>query len=130
MKHNSRQLHVGRRGFIRAGIRASVAGSLLSGVPFRWVGGVYADDSPEHPEVRLGIIALTDCSPVVLASEKGFFAKFGLKPTVAKGASWAAIRDSLSNGDLHGTHMLIGLRAADRLHCKGWRASRFGAVGL
>lgn len=109
MKHNSRQLHVGRRGFIRAGIRASVAGSLLSGVPFRWVGGVYADDSPEHPEVRLGIIALTDCSPVVLASEKGFFAKFGLKPTVAKGASWAAIRDSLSSGDLHGTHMLIGM---------------------
>jgi nitrate/nitrite transport system substrate-binding protein len=109
MKHNSRQLHVGRRGFIRAGVRASIAGSLLSGVPFRWVGGVYANDAPEHPEVRLGIIALTDCSPVVIASDKGFFAKFGLKPTVAKGASWAAIRDSLSSGDLHGTHMLIGM---------------------
>jgi len=69
-------------------------------------------DGPEVKALRIGIIALTDCSPIVIAKEKGFFAKHGLDVTVVKGASWAAIRDALSSGDLHGTHMLIGMPIA------------------
>lgn len=119
MKYTDTQARLNRRSFLQNGVKASLAGSLLAGVPFRWVGGVYADDSPEVPEVRLGIIALTDCSPIVIGSEKGFFSKFGLKATVAKGASWAAIRDSLSSGDLHGTHMLIGMPIASSMGLAG-----------
>src|SRR5262245_39245247 len=66
--------------------------------------GATAGEGPEVKDLRLGIIALTDNSPIVIAHEKGLFKKYGLTTTIVKGASWAAIRDSLSTGDLHGTH--------------------------
>ncbi len=76
-------------------------------------------EAPETPNLKLGIIALTDCSPIVVAAEKGFFAKYGLRVTVAKQASWAAIRDALSTGDIHGTHMLLGMPLASTLGLLG-----------
>jgi len=39
---------------------------LLAGLPRGWVGEVYASDAPETPNVRIGIIALTDCSSLVM----------------------------------------------------------------
>jgi nitrate/nitrite transport system substrate-binding protein len=48
----------------------------------------------------------------VIAHEKGLFEKYGINSTVTKGASWAAICDSLSNGDIQATHMLIGMPIA------------------
>lgn len=107
-----------RRAFLsRAGTAG--LGSLLAGLPVSWSGGVFADDSPERPDVNLGIIALTDCSSIVIAHEKGLFKQFGIKSTVTKGASWAAIRDSLSNGDLQATHMLIGMPIASTMGLGG-----------
>src|ERR1700733_14445913 len=50
---------------------------------------------PGAPEMKVGMIALTDCSSIVSTHEKGLFKKHGINSTVAKGASWAAIRDSL-----------------------------------
>jgi nitrate/nitrite transport system substrate-binding protein len=69
--------------------------------------------------LRIGIIALTDCSPIVIAKEKGFFTKHGLDVTIVKGASWAAIRDSLSHGDLQATHMLLGMPIASTMGLGG-----------
>src|ERR1041385_2508617 len=80
------------------------------------VGGA---DRPETPDLRFGMIALTDCSPIVIAHEKGFFKKYGINATIVKGASWAAIRDSLSNGDIHGTHMLTGMPIASTMGLLG-----------
>jgi len=57
-------------------------------------GRIWASDAPEVADVRVGIIALTDCSPLVVAHEKGFFRKYGINATITKRASWAAIRDS------------------------------------
>lgn len=74
---------------------------------------------PEVSDLRFGIIALTDCSPIVIAHEKGLFKKYGINSTVVKGASWAAIRDSLSNGDIHATHMLIGMPIASTMGLLG-----------
>ncbi len=82
-------------------------------------GRVWASDAPETATVRLGMIALTDCSPIVIAHEKGFFKKHGIDAVVTKGASWAAIRDSLSNGDLDGTHMLLGMPIASTIGLGG-----------
>ena len=61
------------------------------------------------------MIALTDCSPIVIAHEKGLFKKYGIDSTVAKGANWAAIRDSLTNGDNQATHMLLGMPIASTM---------------
>src|SRR6266542_6106847 len=96
-----------RRTFLGWSLKGLGAGALLGGLPRGWVGSVYASDAPESPAMRFGMIALTDCSPIVIAHEKGLFKKHGLLSTVAKQASWAAVRDALSNGDIQGTHMLI-----------------------
>ena len=59
----------------------------------------------------LGYIALTDASSLVIAKEKGFFAKHGVPDVeVAKQASWGATRDNIvlgseSNG-IDGAHIL------------------------
>ncbi|MFO1439451.1 MAG: CmpA/NrtA family ABC transporter substrate-binding protein [Verrucomicrobiaceae bacterium] len=103
----------------RSILRQAGLGSLLAGLPTGWVGSAYADDSPEAPDVKLGIIALTDCSSIVVAHEKGLFKKYGINSTVSKGASWAAIRDSLSNGDIQATHMLIGMPIASTMGLGG-----------
>jgi len=100
-------------------LRRSTIAALAAGLPQGWVGSVYADDSPEAPDMKFGIIALTDCSSIVIAHEKGLFKKYGIKSTVAKGASWAAIRDSLGTGDIQATHMLIGMPIASTMGLGG-----------
>src|SRR5215211_4228282 len=79
----------------------------------------YSGDGPEVRDLKFGIIALTDCSPIVIAHEKGFFKKYGINSTINKGASWAAIRDALSNGDNQATHMLIGMPIASTMGLLG-----------
>ena len=60
-------MNVTRRDFLRA----TGASVLFAGVPAGWAGGAYASDAPETPKVRIGIIALTDCSSIVMAHELG-----------------------------------------------------------
>ncbi len=100
-------------------LKNTTLSSLLAGLPSGFVGSVYASDAPETADLKLGMIALTDCSPIVIAHEKGLFKKYGINATVSKGASWAAIRDSLSNGDLHATHMLLGMPIASTMGLGG-----------
>ena len=74
-------------------------------------GGVWAagSDKPEKEEVKIGFIPLTDCASVVMASVLGFDKKYGVKFVLSKEASWAGVRDKLSNGDLDAAHVLYGL---------------------
>jgi nitrate/nitrite transport system substrate-binding protein len=108
-----------RRGFLARTTKASALGLLASGLPSGWAGAQTASDAPETANVNFGIIALTDCSPIVIAHEKGLFKKYGINSTVTKGASWAAIRDSLANGDIQATHMLIGMPIASTMGLGG-----------
>jgi nitrate/nitrite transport system substrate-binding protein len=107
-----------RRGFLKT-TAASAAAGILAGVPKGWAGGVYADDSPETPDIRFGMIALTDCSSIVMAHELGYFKKFGINSTVSKEASWAVIRDKLTLGENQATHMLIGMPFASTMGLAG-----------
>lgn len=110
---------VSRRQFLTRSARALGAASILSALPRGWAAPDMASDAPETPNLRFGIIALTDCSPLVIAHEKGFFRKYGINATIAKGANWAAIRDSLTNGDIQATHMLIGMPLASTMGLLG-----------
>lgn len=76
-------------------------------------------DGPETPNLNFGMIALTDCSPIVIAHEKGLFKKYGINSTVTKGANWAAIRDNLSTGSIQATHMLLGMPIASTMGLQG-----------
>ena len=108
-----------RRRFLTRVGQTLGTGALLGGLPRGWVGSVYASDAPETAKLRCGIIALTDNSPLVIAAEKGFFKKYGVDVTIAKGANWAAIRDSLSSGDNQLTHMLLGMPIASTMGLLG-----------
>jgi nitrate/nitrite transport system substrate-binding protein len=107
-----------RRSFLKAA-GVSSAATLMSGLPAGWIGSVYADDSPEVKAMRFGMIALTDCAPIVMAHELGYFKKFGIASTVSKEASWAVIRDKLTLGENHATHMLIGMPIASTMGLAG-----------
>jgi nitrate/nitrite transport system substrate-binding protein len=100
-------------------LRHSAATLLLAGLPKGWVGRVFADEGPEAPDVRLGIIALTDCSSIVMAHELGLFTKYGIRSTVSKEASWAVIRDRLTLGENQATHMLYGMPFASTMGLLG-----------
>jgi len=108
-----------RRLFLRRAARGVTLTALFAGLPKGWVGSAYANDAPETSALNFGIIALTDCSPIVIAHEKGLFKKYGINSTVTKGANWAAIRDNLSSGTIQATHMLIGMPIASTMGLAG-----------
>src|SRR5437762_13455090 len=108
-------MRVSRREFLEA----SGASVLLAGLPAGWAGSVHASDAPESPKVRIGIIALTDCSSIVMAHELGLFKKHGIESTISKEASWAVIRDRLTIGENQATHLLLGIPYAATMGLQG-----------
>jgi len=100
-----------RRDFLKRSSTLSAAAALMGLVPpgvrsAAWASG---SDAPEKHEVKVGFIPLTDCASVVIAAEKGFDKKYGIKITPSKEASWAGVRDKLINGELDAAHVLYGL---------------------
>ncbi len=75
--------------------------------------GAFAQGSttPEVKKAVLGYIALTDAAALIIAKEKGIFAKYGMPDVeVSKQASWGATRDNLvlggGSGGIDGAHIL------------------------
>jgi nitrate/nitrite transport system substrate-binding protein len=60
-------------------------------------------------KVKLGFIALTDASPIIMAKELGFFKNRSLDVEVIKQASWPALRDALLTGQIDGAHCLYAM---------------------
>lgn len=72
---------------------------------------VNAADAPETTKAKLGFIALTDASPLIIALEKGYFKKYGMTDVeVLKQASWGTTRDNIvlgsDAGGIDGAHIL------------------------
>jgi nitrate/nitrite transport system substrate-binding protein len=98
-----------RRSVLKGGATAAVLAAAKTALPFgahvAWAAG------PETTKAVLGYIALTDAAPLIIAKEKGIFAKYGLPDVeVSKQASWGATRDNMvlgseSNG-IDGAHIL------------------------
>lgn len=119
MKMKPSSSEISRRAFLGKAAKGATLTALFAGLPKGWVGTAYASDAPETASLNFGIIALTDCSPIVIAHEKGLFKKYGINSTVTKGANWAAIRDNLSSGTIQATHMLIGMPIASTMGLAG-----------
>jgi nitrate/nitrite transport system substrate-binding protein len=100
---------VGRRSLLKG---AAGTATLLAAARLALPGGAFARGAgPEVKGAKLGYIALTDASPLVIAKEKGFFAKHGLPDMdVARQASWGALRDNIVLGGerngIDGAHIL------------------------
>ena len=109
-----------RRAFLSTAAKGLGAAALLTNLPKGWSApDVGASQAPETTDINFGMIALTDCSPIVIAHEKGLFKKYGINSKVTKGANWAAIRDNLSTGSIQATHMLIGMPLASTMGLAG-----------
>src|SRR5439155_20543510 len=67
-------------------LKLSAVAALAAGLPSGWRGAAYGSDAPETPKMRLGIIALTDCSSIVMAHELGLFKMHGIESTISKEA--------------------------------------------
>ena len=99
-----------RRTVLKAGVGAA---ALLGALQTKFPMGVHIAEAagPEVTKAILGYIALTDASSLVIAKEKGLFAKHGMPDVeVAKQASWGATRDNISLGSeangIDGAHIL------------------------
>ncbi len=118
-KNTSIDKKVASRRSVLKGSLVAGASAVLMGMP-RWaMHSAYAQEAPEVTNFNFGFIALTDCSPMIIAHEKGFFKKYGVNSTAVKPANWAAVRDALVKGDVHCTHMLIGMPLASTMGLAG-----------
>ncbi|MEZ2405431.1 nitrate/nitrite transport system substrate-binding protein [Bosea sp. OAE752] len=97
-----------RRRFLQLSGTAALLAAAKTALP----SGAFAQGTgPEVKGTRLGYIALTDASPLIIAKEKGLFAKYGLPDMdIAKQASWGATRDNMALGfkanGIDGAHIL------------------------
>lgn len=62
----------------------------------------------EKDTLKFGFIKLTDCAPIVIAKEKGYFDDEGLSVTVEAQGNWKELLNRVITGDLDGAHMLAG----------------------
>jgi nitrate/nitrite transport system substrate-binding protein len=92
---------------LKIGLGISVVASTLMAVP-------------EKTKLKIGFIALTDCAPLVIAKEKGFFKAEGLDVHVAKeGGGWPGIQQKVISGEYDFSHALAGMPIAATLGING-----------
>ena len=99
---------VSRRNLLRGAGGLATFGAVRSLFP----SGAFAQGAgPEVKGTKLGYIALTDAAPLIIAKEKGLYAKHGVPDMdIAKQASWGATRDNIALGSrangIDGGHIL------------------------
>ncbi|MBF2002102.1 MAG: ABC transporter substrate-binding protein [Synechococcales cyanobacterium M58_A2018_015] len=80
--------------------QSPAASPQAGGAPAVNVGG---GEGPETTTVRIGYIPIFESTPLIIAQEKGFFAKYGMTDvSVVKQAAWGALRDNLVIGSQGG----------------------------
>ena len=101
---------------IRNNLKAMVFLACAAALVQACSSGESKDNTSPHPAeatggdvIKLGIIPLTDCAPLVIAFEKGIFKRYGVNVQISKEASWANVRDKLLTGELQGAHCLFGM---------------------
>jgi bicarbonate transport system ATP-binding protein len=64
----------------------------------------------EKINLELGFVPLTACAPMIIAKEKGFFAKHGLDDvSLVRESSWRGVVDGLTGGYIDGAAMPSGM---------------------
>ncbi|ACK73038.1 ABC-type bicarbonate transport system substrate-binding protein [Gloeothece citriformis PCC 7424] len=63
------------------------------------VANLSPDMMPETTKIKLGYIPIVESAPLIIAKEKGFFAKYGMTEVeISKQANWASARDNVVIG--------------------------------
>lgn len=67
----------------------------------------------EKVNLDIGFVPLTDCAPLMVAKEMGFFAKHGLEEvTLSREPSWKAILEGVASNRLDAAQMVAGMPLA------------------
>jgi nitrate/nitrite transport system ATP-binding protein len=74
----------------------------------------------EKVNLAIGFIPLTDCAPLVVAQEKGFFLRHGLEQVeLRREANWKTLETHMRQGVLDAAQMVAGLPYAMTLGLRG-----------
>ena len=84
----------------------------------------------EKKALKLGYMPLSDCLPLLVAQEQGFFAQEGLEVELQQEVSWSNIRDKVIVGHLDGAHMLAPMILASSIGLGGLKKPLITAFSL
>src|SRR5882724_7848371 len=96
-----------RRRFLAAVGSSGVLAAISSVVPFGALEAMAQDKGPlEKKDLKIGFIAITCATPLIMADPLGFYKKQGLNVQLNKTAGWALIRDKMLNREHDASHFL------------------------
>jgi len=84
----------------------------------------------EKKALKLGYMPLSDCLPLLVAQQQGFFEQQGLKVELQQEVSWSNIRDKVIVGHLDGAHMLAPMILASSIGLGGLKKSLITAFSM
>ncbi|TWO70778.1 ABC transporter substrate-binding protein [Caenimonas sedimenti] len=96
-----------RRGFLKAVGANTARAAIASVLPIGALQAMAQDRGPlEKKDLKIGFIAITCASPLIMADPLGFYKKEGLNVQLNKTAGWALIRDKMINKEHDASHFL------------------------
>jgi len=96
-----------RRGFLKAVGAGTARAAIASLLPVSALQAMAQDKAaPEKRDLKIGFIAITCASPLIMADPLGFYKKEGLNVQLNKTAGWALIRDKMINKEHDASHFL------------------------
>lgn len=96
-----------RRAFIKAVGADTARAAIASVLPIASLQAMAQDKRPlEKTELKIGFIAITCATPLIMADPLGFYKRQGLKVQLNKTAGWALIRDKMLNREHDASHFL------------------------
>ena len=97
-----------RRKFLKAVGSATAMSAISSLLPIQQMQAMAQEKggSIEKKELKIGFIAITCATPLIMADPLGFYKKQGLNVNLIKTAGWALIRDKMLNREHDASHFL------------------------
>ena len=97
-----------RRKFLRAVGSGTAMAAISSLLPIQQMQAMAQEKggSLEKKDLKIGFIAITCATPLIMADPLGFYKKQGLNVTLNKTAGWALIRDKMLNKEHDASHFL------------------------
>ena len=96
-----------RRRFLQAVGATTARAAIASLLPMGALEAMAQDKGPlEKKNLKIGFIAITCATPLIMADPLGFYKKEGLNVQLNKTAGWALIRDKMLNKEHDASHFL------------------------
>jgi nitrate/nitrite transport system substrate-binding protein len=96
-----------RRRFLQAVGATAARAAIGSLLPMGALEAMAQDKGPlEKRDLKIGFIAITCATPLIMADPLGFYTKEGLNVQLNKTAGWALIRDKMLNKEHDASHFL------------------------